>query len=235
MQAFLINEIRWEIIGIPTSLGSKMAERSKKRRRSNEGEGSGAGNDGEATVYLRLGAALQKHLAGRSHCTPADLTKNTLIARLLEMGELTLVDAVFDVSVQMLAGDTFDVTMDNKDSKVLALKHKIQDKQGTSVDCQELLLVDGAAEDEGKGEGAGEGVDVSDRVVLQDAADVVGACSVVLYVKESGEGDSFCLIQILFMCVCLLSDAKSNSKSQGEEACSGAEEASSGDQEASYR
>ena len=47
----------------------------------------------------------------------------------------------------MLAGDTFDVTMDNKDSKVLALKHKIQDKQGTSVDCQELLLVDGPSED----------------------------------------------------------------------------------------
>ena len=78
-------------------------------------------------MYLRLGAALQKQLSGRSHCTPADLTKNTLIARLLEIGELTLVDAVFDVSVQMLAGDTFDVTMDNKDSKELALKHKIQE------------------------------------------------------------------------------------------------------------
>ena len=93
----------------------------------------------------------------------------------------------------MLAGDTFDVTMDNKDSKVLALKHKIQDKQGTSVDCQELLLVDGAsAEGEGgKCEGAGERMDVADRVVLQDAADVVGACSVILYVKESGEGDAF--------------------------------------------
>ena len=186
-----------------------MAERSKKRRRSNEGEGTGdaAGNDGEATVYLRLGAALQKQLGGRSHCTPADLTKNTLIARLLEIGELTLVDAVFDVSVQMLAGDTFDVTMDNKDSKVLALKHKIQDKQGTSVDCQELLLVDGAAEGEGgKSEGAGEGMDVADRVVLQDAADVVGACSVILYVKESGEGDSFCLILFILrfiMSICV--------------------------------
>ena len=146
-------------------------------------------------MYLRLGAALQKQLAGRSHCTPADLTKNTLIARLLEIGELTLVDAVFDVRVQTLTGDTFDVTMDNKDSKVLALKHKIQDKQGTSVDCQELLLVEGAAEGEGgKSEGAREGVDVADRVVLQDDADVAGACSVVLYVKESGEGDSFCLI-----------------------------------------
>ena len=161
-------------------------------------------------MYLRLGAALRKQLAGRSHCTPADLTKNTLIARLLEIGELTLVDAVFDVSVQMLAGDTFDVTMDNKDSKVLALKHKIQDKQGTSVDCQELLLVDGAAEGEGgKSEGAGEGVGVADRVVLQDAADVVGACSVILYVKESGEGDSFCLIlfilrfAMLYLCSCV--------------------------------
>ena len=199
-------------------------ERSKKRRRSNEGEGSGdaAGNDGEATVYLRLGSALQKQLAGRSHCTPADLTKNTLIARLLEIGELTLVDAVFDVSVQMLAGDTFDVTMDNKDSKVLALKHKIQDKQGTSVDCQELLLVDGAsAEGEGgKSEGVGGSTDVVGRVILEDAADVVGACSVILYVKESGEGDSFCLILfilrfiMLFVFVCyLLSDAKANSES----------------------
>ena len=160
----------------------------------------------------------KKQLAGRSHCTPADLTKNTLIARLLEIGELTLVDAVFDVSVQMLAGDTFNVTMDNKDSKVLALKHKIQDKQGTSVDCQELLLVGGEAEGEGgKSEGAGEGIDVVDRVVLQDAADVVGACSVILYVKESGEGDSFCLILfilrfIMSICVRVFSSQRCKSE-----------------------
>ena len=61
---------------------------------------------------------------------------------------------------------------------------------------------------------------MADRVVLQDAADVVGACSVILYVKESGEGDSFCLILfilrlVISICVLVLSSQRCKSKFGG--------------------
>ena len=101
-----------------------MAERSKKRRRSNDDSSEAAERaeeeeEEEATVHLRIGAALQKQLTGRTYCTPADLDKPVLIACLVALGELKLVDDVFDVSVETLSGDTFEVTMGSDDNKVL--------------------------------------------------------------------------------------------------------------------
>ena len=171
-----------------------MAERRKKRRRSNDDSSEAAERaeeEEEATVHLRIGAALQKQLAGRTYCTPADLDKPVLIACLLALGELKLVDDVFDVSVETLSGDTFEVTMGSDDNKVLALKRKISKQQGTSMARQDLILVDGAEGKGGKSEGGKsedpeEGVAVVDRVALRDDAALAGACSVVLYVKDSG-------------------------------------------------
>ena len=166
-----------------------MAERSKKRRRSNDDSSEAAERaeeEEEATVHLRIGAALQKQLAGRTYCTPADLDKPVLIACLLALGELKLVDDVFDVRVETLSGDTFEVTMGSDDNKVLALKRKISKQQGTSMARQDLILVDGAEGEGGKSEDPEEGMAVVDRVALRDDAALAGACSVVLYVKDSG-------------------------------------------------
>ena len=83
-------------------------------------------------------------------------------------------------------GDTFEVTMGSDDNKVLALKRKISKQQGTSMARQDLILVDGAEGEGGKSEDPKEGVAVVDRVALRDNAALAGACSVVLYVKDSG-------------------------------------------------
>jgi hypothetical protein len=109
-----------------------------------------------------------------------------LIDRLLELGELKLVESVFDVNVQKMCGDTFDVQMGSDDNKVLSLKHKVKNKEGTSEDCIDLVLLDEAAKAAGKSEDEKAVVDVADRVALQDGAALPGACSVLLCVKESG-------------------------------------------------
>ena len=150
---------------------------------------------------MRLQLVVQKEMGRPIYCTQAELPKSALVARLLELGELKAVDSVFDVSVLKLSGDTFDVQMGSDDNTVLTLKHKIKKAEGTSEDCQDLVLLD-----EGAGGGAGGksapagvvGVGAPDRVALTDGAVLAGACCVVLQVKESGAFDkSF----VLFCCI----------------------------------
>merc|ERR1719157_275451 len=75
--------------------------------------------------------------------------------------------------------------MGSDDNKVLALKRKISKQQGTSMARQDLILVDKAEGEGVKSEDPEEGVAVVDRVALRDDAALAGACSVVLYVKDS--------------------------------------------------
>ena len=75
--------------------------------------------------------------------------------------------------------------MGSDDNKVLSLKHKIKKLEGASGDCQDLVLIDEAAGAAGKGEDKAV-VDMADRVALVDGAALLGACSVLLCVKESG-------------------------------------------------
>ena len=87
------------------------------------------------------------------------------------------------------------------DNTVLTLKHKIKKTEGTSEDCQDLVLLDegaGGGGAGGKSAPAGVGVDAPGRVALCDGAVLPGACCVVLQVKESGAFDkSF----VLFCCI----------------------------------
>jgi hypothetical protein len=124
-------------------------------------------------------------LGGRIYCTEDEISKTVLIAHLLELGELKLVKSVFDVNVQKMSGQSFDVQMGSDDNKVLSLKHKIKKVEGTNGDCQDLVLIDEAAGAAGKGEDKAD-VDMADRVALVDGAVLLGACSVLLCVKESG-------------------------------------------------
>jgi hypothetical protein len=67
-----------------------------------------------------------------------------LITRLLELGELKLVESVFNVNVQKMCGQAFDVQMGSDDNKVLSLKQQIKKLEGTNGDCQDLVLIDEA-------------------------------------------------------------------------------------------
>ena len=142
----------------------------------------------------------KKEMGGSSYCTQAELPKSALIARLLELGELKAVDSVFDVSVLKLSGDTFDVQMGSDENRVITLKHKIKNQEGTSAACQDLVLLDEAAGGRagGKAAPAGVGVDAPDRIALPDGAVLPGACCVVLQVKEPGTFDNllFCCISV---------------------------------------
>ena len=178
----------------------------QKRKRVDSPEA--AANQQIGAGHLRLSVGLQCHLqkemGGSIYCTQAELPKSALIARLLELGELKAVDFVFDVSVQKLCGYTFNVQMGSDDNTVLTLKHKIKKTEGTSEDCQDLVLLDegaGGGGAGGKSAPAGVGVGAPDRVALTDGAVLPGACCVVLQVKESGAFDkSFCFV-LLYFCV----------------------------------
>ena len=98
-------------------------------------DGAGGSCKQPAVTYMRLSSELQRKLGGRIYCTEDEITKLVLIDRLLELGELKLVKSVFDVNVQKMSGDTFDVKMGSDDNKVLSLKHKIKKIEGTSGDC----------------------------------------------------------------------------------------------------
>ena len=148
-------------------------------------DGAGGSCQQPAVTYMRLSSEMQKKLGGRIYCTEDEISKSALIARLLELGELTLVKSVFNVNVQKMCGQAFDVQMGSDDNKVLSLKHKIKKLEGTNGDCQDLVLIDEAAGAAGKSEDKAV-VDMADRVALVDGAVLPGACSVLLCVKESG-------------------------------------------------
>jgi hypothetical protein len=131
---------------------------------------------------IGLGTETHKKLGGRIYCTEDEISKTVLISRLLELGELKLVKSVFDVNVQKMCGQAFDVQMGSDDNKVLSLKNKIKKLEGTNGDCQDLLLLDEAAGAAGKSKDRAV-VDEADRVALVDGAVLLGACSVLLCVN----------------------------------------------------
>ena len=185
-------------------MNNKMNKQKRKRVDSPED----AANQQIGAGHLRLSVALQCHMqkemGGSIYCTQAELPKSALIARLLELGELKAVDFVFDVSVQKLCGYTFNVQMGSDDNTVLTLKHKIKKTEGTSEDCQDLVLLDegaGGGGAGGKSAPAGVGVDAPDRLALADGAVLPGACCVVLQVKESGAFDNLFCFVLLYFCV----------------------------------
>ena len=101
--------------------------------------------------------------------------------------------AVFNVNVQKMCGQTFDVQMGSDDNKVLSLKQQIKKLEGTSGDCQDVVLLDEAAGAAGKSEDKAV-VDMADRVALVDGAVLFGACSVLLCVSEGAR----CMCRSLF-------------------------------------
>jgi hypothetical protein len=166
-----------------------MKKQKRKRAESDDDaadDGAGGSCQQPAVIYMRLSSEMQKKLGGRIYCTEDEISKTMLISRLLELGELKLVKSVFDVNVQTLCGGTFDVQMGSDDNQVLVLKHKIKKAEGTSEDCQDLVLVDEAAGAAGKSGDDKAAADMADRVALEDGSFLPGACSVLLCVKESG-------------------------------------------------
>jgi hypothetical protein len=149
-------------------------------------DGAGGSCQQSAVTYMRLSSEMHKKLGGRIYCTEDEISKTVLISRLLELGELKLVKSVFNVNVQKMCGQAFDVQMGSDDNKVLSLKNKIKKLEGTNGDCQDLVLIDEAAGAAGKSEEDKAVVGMADRVALVDGAALPGACSVLLCVKESG-------------------------------------------------
>ena len=84
---------------------------------------------------MRLSSEIQKKLGGRIYRTEDEISKTVLITRLLELGELKLVESVFNVNVQKMCGKAFDVQMGSDDNKVLSLKNKIKKAEGTNGGC----------------------------------------------------------------------------------------------------
>ena len=67
-------------------------------------DGASGSSQKPAVTYMRLSSEIHKKLGGRIYCTEDEISKKVLITRLLELGELKLVESVFNVNVQEMCG-----------------------------------------------------------------------------------------------------------------------------------
>ena len=100
--------------------------------------------DDEATKEedqdVRLGAALRGLLGGSKYVKQSEPSREVLLSYAIQKGDVVPV-TLFTVTVQPLAGDIFDVKMEETQNSVKQLKLLIQQEQGTPLFSQTLFLL----------------------------------------------------------------------------------------------
>ena len=125
-------------------------------------------------------------LGGRKYVKQSELSREVLLKYAIQKGDVVPV-TLFTVTVQPLAGDIFDLQMEEKQSSVKQLRLLIQQEQGTPLFSQTLFLLPKS----GKSEEASEFPMTDERLIE-------GSCSVVLCI-DTQHGESFhSLLRYLF-------------------------------------
>ena len=88
---------------------------------------------------VRLCTALRGLLGGSKYVKQKELTREVLLSYAIQKGDVVPV-TLFTVTVEPLAGDTFDVEMEEKQNSVKQLRLLIQQEQGTPRFSQALFL-----------------------------------------------------------------------------------------------
>ena len=122
---------------------------------------------------VRLCAALRGLLGGSKYVKQSELSREVLLSYAIQKGDVVPV-TLFTVTVEPLAGDIFDVKMEEKQNSVKQLRLLIQQEQGTPLFSQALFLLPKS----GKTEEASE-FPMTDEQLLE------GKCSVVLCVQTA--------------------------------------------------
>ena len=110
-------------------------------------------------------------LGGSKYVKQSELSREVLLSYVIQKGDVVPV-TLFTVTVEPLAGDIFDVQMEEKQNSVKQLRLLIQQEQGTPRFSQALFLLPKS----GKTEEASE-FPMTDEQLLE------GKCSVVLCVQ----------------------------------------------------
>ena len=122
---------------------------------------------------MRLCAALRGLLGGSKYVKQSELSREVLLSYAIQKGDVVPV-TLFTVTVEPLAGDIFDVQMEEKQNSVKQLRLLIQQEQGTPLFSQALFLLPKS----GKTEDASE-------FPMTDDKTIEGPCSVVLCVQTA--------------------------------------------------
>ena len=120
---------------------------------------------------VRLCAALRGLLGGSKYVKQSELSREVLLSYAIQKGDVVPV-TLFTVTVEPLAGDIFDVQMEEKQNSVKQLRLLIQQEQGTPLFSQALFLLPKS----GKTEEASE-FPMTDEYLIE------GSCSVVISVQ----------------------------------------------------
>ena len=89
---------------------------------------------------VRLCAALRSLLGGSRYVKQSELSREVLLSYAIQ-NEDALPVTLFTVTVEPLAGDIFDVQMEEKQNSVKQLRLLIQQEQGTPIFSQALFLL----------------------------------------------------------------------------------------------
>ena len=89
---------------------------------------------------VRLCAALRGLLGGSKYVKQSELSREVLLSYAIQKGDVVPV-TLFTVTVEPLAGDIFDVKMEEKQNSVKQLRLLIQQEQGTPLLSQALFLL----------------------------------------------------------------------------------------------
>ena len=115
-----------------------MSRPSKRLRTSTVGDEGDEDDGGERQPHtsdaftVRLCEALRPGMGGRKYCREQELSRRVLLDYLIAKGDIAAVD-LLEVTVQMLSGTSFEVTLEvgPTTSNVRALKAEIETAEGT--------------------------------------------------------------------------------------------------------
>ena len=135
---------------------------------------------------VRLCAGLRGLLGGSKYVKQSELSREVLLSYAIQKGDVVPV-TLFTVTVEPLAGDIFDVKMEEKQNSVKQLRLLIQQEQGTPLFSQASFLLPKS----GKTEEASE-------FPMTDGQSIEGSCSVVLCIDtQHGESLHCCVIYLI--------------------------------------
>jgi len=117
-------------------MSSQQQPRSRNSKRARVDEEATKEEDQD----VRLCAALRGLLGGSKYVKQSELSREVLLSYAIQKGDVVPV-TLFTVTVEPLAGDIFDVKMEEKQNSVRQLRLLIQQEQGTPRFLQTLFLL----------------------------------------------------------------------------------------------
>ena len=136
-----------------------------KRQRTEENEE----NEAE-TQHVALPDGLRALMGGRKFCPQEELTRDVLLRYLKAKEDIRKVEGLLNITVQTMAGKSFDVVLESGSSAQIGLlKSEIEEAEGTPACRQDLLVL---REGEAAAAEEGSAVPLADDFLLSDSCTI---------------------------------------------------------------